>query len=342
MDRSKRSPAAVIAGGLIVAALNGCGGEETVASKSAAAFREAQKKGETFGDAGHSHGHGAMTPGGGHAEHDAGMATSPAETTAATMHDHGGHGDATQAGHSHGSTAGAPADHSAMQHGSAERQSGDHGGHAGMHHGRSPAAPGGRTSAGQARAEATTGHAGHGSASPATPAAATQTSGAGHSGHTPSPGGMPPATPVPASEVPTPGQPAKTLRPDPLDSPAATSVLDAQRSAEMAHGMAGGGHGGHGEHGVGRYRHVDAGRGPGAYEGSQDQTPGAGAHQHGGPATPAPSGQAGEHSHHEPAGDATAAPAAAVYVCPMHPEVTSKTPGTCPKCGMALVQRRKE
>ena len=25
-----------------------------------------------------------------------------------------------------------------------------------------------------------------------------------------------------------------------------------------------------------------------------------------------------------------------VYVCPMHPEVTSKSPGTCPKCGMTL------
>lgn len=27
---------------------------------------------------------------------------------------------------------------------------------------------------------------------------------------------------------------------------------------------------------------------------------------------------------------------AALYRCPMHPEVTSRTPGTCPKCGMAL------
>src|SRR5207342_3857277 len=25
------------------------------------------------------------------------------------------------------------------------------------------------------------------------------------------------------------------------------------------------------------------------------------------------------------------------YVCPMHPEVTSSEPGTCPKCGMKLV-----
>jgi Heavy metal binding domain len=29
----------------------------------------------------------------------------------------------------------------------------------------------------------------------------------------------------------------------------------------------------------------------------------------------------------------------AVYACPMHPEVTSATPGTCRKCGMALVKK---
>ncbi|MGZ5443071.1 MAG: heavy metal-binding domain-containing protein [Thermoanaerobaculia bacterium] len=28
-----------------------------------------------------------------------------------------------------------------------------------------------------------------------------------------------------------------------------------------------------------------------------------------------------------------------VYTCPMHPEVTSATPGTCPKCGMTLVEK---
>ena len=29
-----------------------------------------------------------------------------------------------------------------------------------------------------------------------------------------------------------------------------------------------------------------------------------------------------------------------MYVCPMHPEVTSKVPGRCPKCGMALVKQQ--
>jgi hypothetical protein len=30
---------------------------------------------------------------------------------------------------------------------------------------------------------------------------------------------------------------------------------------------------------------------------------------------------------------------ATLYVCPMHPEVVSSTPGTCPKCGMNLVPK---
>jgi Cu(I)/Ag(I) efflux system membrane fusion protein len=28
-----------------------------------------------------------------------------------------------------------------------------------------------------------------------------------------------------------------------------------------------------------------------------------------------------------------------VYYCPMHPEVTSDKPGTCPKCGMDLEKK---
>ena len=30
------------------------------------------------------------------------------------------------------------------------------------------------------------------------------------------------------------------------------------------------------------------------------------------------------------------------YTCPMHPEVQSEKPGKCPKCGMALVEVKKE
>ena len=41
----------------------------------------------------------------------------------------------------------------------------------------------------------------------------------------------------------------------------------------------------------------------------------------------------------EPAAAAAPAPAPSegvTYACPMHPEVTSPSPGKCPKCGMAL------
>ena len=39
-----------------------------------------------------------------------------------------------------------------------------------------------------------------------------------------------------------------------------------------------------------------------------------------------------DHSHHSHANvDPT------IYTCPMHPEIRSTSPGTCPKCGMKLV-----
>lgn len=30
---------------------------------------------------------------------------------------------------------------------------------------------------------------------------------------------------------------------------------------------------------------------------------------------------------------------AKLYYCPMHPDVVQDKPGTCPKCGMALVEK---
>jgi Heavy metal binding domain len=60
-------------------------------------------------------------------------------------------------------------------------------------------------------------------------------------------------------------------------------------------------------------------------------------HHH--PATQQPSNPATTKSS-KPRTPATPKPAqATVYTCPMHPEVTSDKPGTCPKCGMSLVKR---
>ncbi|HEX6902085.1 MAG TPA: heavy metal-binding domain-containing protein [Thermoanaerobaculia bacterium] len=288
-ENNRRRPAAALAGGLALVAWVGCGGPPSVASRSAAAFEEARKKGETFEDAGHSHGHGAMTPGG----------ASPEESAA--DHDHGQH-DHGQAEAAH--------DHAAMEQGGEEHGARD------SHAGHAPRA--GQTGhSGHAGRQDP--HAGH-DMSPRTPPAS------GHEDHSMDHGEMdhgqmdhgaqgemaPDMAAAPVA-VP-PGQPAKTLNPDPLDAPAATSVQDAQRSAEMSEEMSGGGghgdhsgHGGHGSHGAGGYKQTDAGREPAAHE----------EHQHGG------------------------AEEAAGYTCPMHPEVTSATPGKCPKCGMDLVKRRK-
>ncbi len=258
MFGNKRWAAAVIAAGLLI----GCGGDESA-----------------------EHEHSTPAPGGGHEAHE-GHKMPEAAPEASTGHQHGHqHGTAHQ-GHP-APEAGSTVDHSAMGHGAERPDSGQHAGHG------APAAP----SAGSQPAAA-----GHDHSSPAQPAAP----GHGHAGHSqPAQPAAPSRTVIQekasapaAPEAPSTGQPAKTLSPDALDSPAETSVLDAQRSEDMA--KAGGEHAGHG----GTYTHVDVGR--------EEQAPAAEPHQH------------------------------AVYACPVHPEVTGSSPGTCPKCGRTLVERREE
>ena len=312
----KRWPAAALAGGLAaLVALAGCGKDPSVASRSAAAFREAQTKGETFEGAAGSHGHGALTPGGG--QDRSGMDMEGKD-----------HSDMAMEGMDHSGTAMKGQDHSGMDmgrkdHSGMEMKGKDHSGMAMGGKGHSGMAMGGKGHSGMDMEGE--GHSGMAMGS-------MDHSGMAMGGKNPSAG--PPAVAPPLTALP--GQPVRTLTSDPLDSPAATSVLDAQRSAEMAAEMSGGGMGGHEGHGGGTYRQVDAGRGPGAYEGSEKQTPGAGPHQHG---QAAPAAEEGEPSHAHAAG--AGHEEAAVYTCPMHPEVTSSKPGKCPKCGMTLVKRRK-
>lgn len=72
-----------------------------------------------------------------------------------------------------------------------------------------------------------------------------------------------------------------------------------------------------------------------------------------GPAMSGPPGATDEHAHHDQGADAAhdhgaKAPAsageqpaaAAVFTCPMHPEIVRKEAGSCPICGMKLVPKK--
>jgi hypothetical protein len=197
---------------VLVAGIGFRGRGETMASRSAAAFREALRKGEPV-NAG-AHGHGALSP----------------ETKASPPHAE--HGD------SQGGATGMPGPADMPGHGmSASRPSGEaHAGYEAEERGR--------------RGEQAGGHAGMQHRSSAAPAARGQPEGA-------SSGARAIALPQAKAVQASPGQPAATLRPDPLDQPAETSVADATRSAEMAR-ETGGGHGM--QHGATSYRQLDAGR----------------------------------------------------------------------------------
>jgi hypothetical protein len=224
--------------------------------------------------------------------------------------DHSAHGTGLgpNAGMSHGTATGGATDHSA--HGGAAAVD-----HAAMGHGTS------RTADAHAGHTARTNvHAGHG--------AATAPAASAHAGHSTPSGAADPhaqhgaaATTLPAV-APGPRsnadmrrvQPAATLTGDAFDAPAAVSISEAAKAAQ-----GGGAHAGHG--------------------GMRGITPGEDREN---PPTPMPATRDG--SSPPPAADHTrhgAAPAqpAAAYSCPMHPEVTSDEPGTCPKCGMALVKK---
>ena len=242
----------------------GCGGKETIASKSAAAFREAQKQGRPLGPA--EHGHGAITPSDSSeaVDHAAMGHTDTAPTDHASM----GQGTAPQMDHASMGHAAPTAgtmrgmDHSRMGHATpATQTSGSpHAGHAMPPQTEQPQT--GQTQTGvhavhsmppQTAQAQTDVHAGH-----AAPPQTAQAQTGAHGGHAmPSQQGVPTTptgSPVAQAE---PGQPSATLAPDSLDAPAATSLMDSARSAEISREMASGGHA---MHGAPNYRQVDAGR----------------------------------------------------------------------------------
>ena len=132
--------AAIIAGGLVFA---GCGREPSIAGKSAAAFSEAQEKGEAFGGEGHAHG--------GMAHPQQAPEAAGGETAGHAAMEHGGH--------------------AAMEHAQRPAAPGGHGGHAAMQPDSGPhAGHGPTTSEAPPAAMPPAGHAGHMPAAPPVPA----------------------------------------------------------------------------------------------------------------------------------------------------------------------------
>lgn len=227
---------------VLIAGIGFSGRRETMASRSAAAFREALRKGEHVGAS--AHGHGAFSQGAaGTATHPGhgGSETAKPEETHAESHAVPGHDMSASSAKSGehempGKSMNAmPAGHAGMQHGTTPPGR-PPAGHTGMKHGVSATPP---------MASAPAGHAGMQHGASGVPPSGTpleDASGASQESR--------------VAETP-PGQPARTLRPDSLDQPAETSVVDATRSLEMA-GEMGGMEGM--QHGTTSYRQVDAGR----------------------------------------------------------------------------------
>lgn len=318
-------PALIIVLPLLLAA---CGGRDT----SAATETSAATGTGSSPDAGPHAGHGTTSA----PEHAA------MDHSTMTGMDHSkttGMNHSTMTGMDHSTMTGM--DHSKMGHATSSTATGHTGmDHSGMDHSGSPAGSTGHSNMSHTKASGTTatgasakhgsaGHAGeeHSSASHAgmdhTKGAATE---AGHAGH---------GAPVAADVSPAAGvdhsrmhhgaagtaagslsgggvRPVSAggLAPDAFDAPAATSVRESAKAIE--------------------------GRGDEVQR--RGITPGEDREN---PPTPAPATRDvnGSLPATGSGADAAAGSTATLYVCPMHPEVTSDQPGTCPKCGMDLVKK---
>ncbi len=266
----------------LVLFVTSCGGKQTVASRSAEAFREAQQKGTPMGGDSHGgHSAGESTDSSSMKSGDmAGMDHSKMKSGDVAGMDHSRMKSGDMAGMDHSkmkSSDMAGMDHSRMK--SSDMAGMDHskmksGDMAGMDHGSMPGMQ---------------------------------------------PGASEPATmkvPATNSEMKR-VSPATTLATDDFDAPSPVSVAESTKTVQS------GGHEGH---------------------------------QMASPVSATPPAPVMDHSQHgqppaaakprpQPSPKRTVRPrpksaAAAVYTCPMHPEVKGDKPGKCPKCGMALVKKQ--
>lgn len=245
---------------LLPAVVAACGGKQSVASKSAAALREAQQKGLPIsGDA--------------HGGHSAGGAEASASATERMDH-------ATMTGMDHsnmpGMKAGAPSGMAGM----------DHSNMPGMKGGTQPGMAGMDHSNMQQGAMAGMQH--------------------GSTGMAPN---LVVTAPRSNSEIAR-LAPNATLTPDEFDAPAPIAVAEAVKASGggMSHSA------------------------PNQENPSTSQ-PVTGHGQHAQPTSPPPPKPQAS------SGRAPVSERSVVYTCPMHPEVTSTSPGRCAKCGMTLVQK---
>jgi hypothetical protein len=288
----------VVALGMVVA----CGGEQSVASKSAAAYREAKAKGIPVGG-GHEHGgHEAATATAGtaamdHSAHGTGADPHAGhDMTAGGTAEHAGHGTMSATDH-------AAMGHAAMGHDTPTGAHAQHGAaaasvsrdpHAGMQHGSTSGTTDAHAEHRQPAATAQADHSQHGAAPMQTPVSGTNAHAQhGASGGTATRPNIVATAPRSNAEMRN-VQPSSTLQPDAFDAPSPLAIAEAAKASR------------------------------GITPGADQRTPATDHSQHGSTTTttkPQP------------------ATAATVYTCPMHPEVTSDKPGTCPKCGMALVKK---
>ncbi|HKR64559.1 MAG TPA: heavy metal-binding domain-containing protein [Thermoanaerobaculia bacterium] len=313
--------------------LTACGGKETVASKSAKAFREAQAKG--------------VQVGGGAADHHGGAATDSAADAGTASHDHStmaGMDHSTMTGMDHSTMTGSRGDMAGMDH-SKMNMPGQQP-MAGMDHskmnmqGRQPMAgmdhskmnaQGGQSMAGMDHSKmnmpgqqpmAGMDH------SKMNMPAQQPTAGMDHSNMP----GMQHGAAAPAVVAPPTTnaemqqmRPATTLRPDAFDAPVPVAVAEAAKSVQ------GGASEGQHTRGItpGQDHENPPTPAPATRDGRQQATP-----------APPPSMDHSQHAQPTPATPKPKPVAATIYTCPMHPDVTSDKPGSCPRCGMTLVRKK--